>query len=357
MAIKSATIDLLKSTKPEAAPELRFNFVHGDLEVLPVTQETAQRFLDMDSLEGERDLSDNRLVKLARDFNCGNQRTLNWITAFCQETGSTIRVNGGHTSYLLAHGLVHPQGHIIHEHYQCETMGDVTELWAILDSHVSHRTKDEVLVTEAGRVPALNGITKGVMQKVSTALCVAHVGRSFYKNLTYREMAQYILENSDFAVWVRDIFPTTKIHMKQGVIYVAWVTYNVDRELATRFWTEVCHGGDHVLRNSPAVRLDTKLREGIKPMKRMRRDGRQTSIQWFDIAHYCFSAWRLYQQGKTVSELGTRYRGQGISGLNAYITQEGGGKIVSFYPQKGVELPEDSGDENDAEIEPVEVIA
>ncbi len=89
---------------------------------LRVTKAVAREFALMDEVPGERPLSEGRINAYRRMFAEGTFRPVTWAKCFCQETDTTYRINGKHTSTLLSSLETIPEFYATIEYYTADTL-------------------------------------------------------------------------------------------------------------------------------------------------------------------------------------------------------------------------------------------
>jgi hypothetical protein len=101
-----------------------------------VTKKLAAEFAEMDPAPRDRPLSERRLSVYRSLWSRGLFRPCTWARAYCAETGGLYRVNGKHTSTLLAGLSEIPEFYVTVEDYQCDTLEDVAHLYGTFDSRL-----------------------------------------------------------------------------------------------------------------------------------------------------------------------------------------------------------------------------
>lgn len=171
-----------------------------------VTRAFANQFANMDPAPHDRPLSERRLQVYRKLFAEGSFRPCTWATAFCKETGGTLRVNGKHTSTLfssMAETL--PEYYVTVEHYECDTLNDVARLYATFDSRMMSRTSRDINMSFAGTVPELANVSARVINVAVPGMSYHLQGHDQSGRVQAAEKAELLLEHVEFVVWLQSI--------------------------------------------------------------------------------------------------------------------------------------------------------
>jgi hypothetical protein len=74
----------------------------GEPKTRKLTKGLAEEFAGMPPAPHDRPLNSTRCAVLKTAFDLGKFRTCEWAKAYCEETKTTYRINGKHTSTVLA---------------------------------------------------------------------------------------------------------------------------------------------------------------------------------------------------------------------------------------------------------------
>tara|TARA_R110002051_G_scaffold322639_1_gene413647 strand:- start:26 stop:910 length:885 start_codon:yes stop_codon:yes gene_type:complete len=206
-----------------------------------VTMNMAERLRDMPAAPSDRALSQHRLKAYRKILEQGKFRPVTWAVAYCQETRLTYRVNGKHTSNLIAECDEVPEFYATIERYSCERLDDVARLYSTFDTRISSRTTGDINLTFAGTIPALSGYQSRFISLATTGLSIAKWGLS-YSVQPAIDRAELLLEFKGFVVWLHSIITgeNTPYHLRRTAVVAAMFrTWSIDREAATVFWTAV----------------------------------------------------------------------------------------------------------------------
>lgn len=215
----------------------------GHPKTQPITTALAKKFAEMDPAPDDRPLSEARMMVYRKLINDGVFRPVQWAMAYCKETGGTYRINGKHTSTLMAGMNPLPDGlYAVVEIYECDDLRDVSRLYSTYDSKLQSRTVSDINRSFAACVNELSGVHKRVIDRVPSAVWYSRMQEGM-KSLTPQERAEALLEHSDFAVWLDKLVESTGVrcgHMRRmPVVAAIFATYQKAPRLALEFWTAV----------------------------------------------------------------------------------------------------------------------
>lgn len=223
-----------------------------------VTKALATKFAEMEAAPCDRPLSERRLQVYRRLLAEGSFRPVTWATAECIETGGTCRVNGKHTSIMLSGMDTIPDFYVTIEHYECQTLEDVAKLYATFDSSMQIRTARDIYHAFASTVPTLRNVAGDVIALCATGIAYSEAGGGsgshiYGANKQPQDRAEYLLEHSDFVLWVDELFSggvcgkelgwrsnRRAVHLRRsGVIAAMFKTWQKDAKDALDFWLAV----------------------------------------------------------------------------------------------------------------------
>lgn len=236
----------------------------------------------------------------------GQFRPVTWASAICKETGDVYRVNGKHTSTLLAGLDVLPEFYVTVEEYECETLEDVAKLYGTFDSAMQQRSARDIYLSFAGTVPQYQDVSAKIITIIPGAIASIFQGDRGYGQ-TAPEKAEALLENIAFATWLNSLIidkagGSSKPGkggnlLKQPVVAAMFGNFNKSMKAATEFWTAV-RDETGVEPNLP----DRKLARYLLTTG-LRRDARtaRTAINNREIYVKCLHAWNAWRKGETTN--------------------------------------------------------
>lgn len=229
----------------------------GKPQTVVVTKELAEKFANMDPAPHDRPLSERRLMVYNRILNDGGFRPVTWASAKCDETGGLYRVNGKHTSTMLA-GKDHlPLFYAIVEEYQCDTLEDVAKLYATFDSNIQSRSARDIYLSFAATVPQLANLPRRHIT-VAVSGMTMHLqgsGEGTKGREQAADRAELLLEYPEFVLWLSGILSADREgsderkqsrHLdRQPVVAAMMGCWQKNRHDATRFWSAVRDQSGH----------------------------------------------------------------------------------------------------------------
>lgn len=270
-----------------------------------VTRKLAREFAEMDPAPHDRPLSERRLQVYQRLFGQGGFRPCTWARASCAETGGLYRVNGKHTSTLLAGVDPLPEYYVTVEDYACDTLEDVAKLYATFDSKMQSRTVSDINLSFAATVPELAPLPARVIN-----LAVAGMGYHLWEGSVSRhhqpaERAELLLEYPEFLVWLADVLAAgaeaegrrnSRHLMRQPVVAAMFATWQKAGGPASEFWLAVRD------ETGPAPTLpDRKLARYLLTVGVDSGGGARYRVRRADSREFyvkCIHAWNAWRKGE-----------------------------------------------------------
>ena len=217
----------------------------GKPQVRKATKSLADEFAGMTPAPNDRRIGPQRSAIIKRAFDMKKFRTCEWATAYCAETKQTYRVNGKHTSNVLAamNGEFPKDISVIVENYHCDTLEDVAGLYATFDIRACGRSTGDINRSFAASVPEIAEVSGRIIN-----LCVTGISYALWEE-TYcshppEDRAQLVIANKAFVLWLDDLIghcDTKKIRflMRSPVVASMYSSWKKSHTAATEFWTEV----------------------------------------------------------------------------------------------------------------------
>lgn len=262
----------------------------------------ATKFRDMEPWNGDRHLSLKRTRDIASAIEDKCFRSCVWASVVCLEDGKTYRLNGKHSSHVMAelNGSCPPVPVVI-ERYECDFKGDVSDLYATFDTRSSVRSSNDV-------VRAFTGLDEGLcaINTNTVDLCAAGIDMFFRKFANARSSAgsrrgQNAVKNRDFILWYADLFgcrtTNTSFFFRTCVVAAVFACYTKDKSAAADFFTRVITGTDPT-----PIHPSRALRDFL--MQFVMRDVRSNREAYAK----CIHAWNAFRRG-SVSQKTLKYFG------------------------------------------------
>lgn len=210
---------------------------------LRVTRQLAQEFAEMEPAPHDRPLNERRLMVYERALKAGGFRPVAWAKCYCKETGATYRVNGKHTSTLLATIAELPEFYATVESYEADTLEDVARLYATFDSRSQVRTTSDINRTFAATVPELARIGRSTIDLLVSGISYER-WQDQYAHTPATERAELLLDHIDFASWfcstIGEKRGNESLHLHRAPVVGAMLaTWKRSQKDCTRFWVAV----------------------------------------------------------------------------------------------------------------------
>lgn len=276
-----------------------------------VTKKLAEEFRDMTEVPGERALKEHRLQVYRNMFLENTFRPCTWASAYCEETETTYRVNGHHTSVLLVELVdkLEYKYQVYVERYSCPTMADVSELYATFDSKDGVRSSGDINWQYAQSIPALKGtVVARTVDKVASGMAY-HLWKAASYNMNPADRAGLLAEHTDFVLWYDALLksdkddPTRGTHKhidKVPVVAGIFGSYQKCQSRALEFWKLVRDGT--VNRPHPARVLYDFLKDNsVNNGNGARKVNRATTKEFYI---QCQRSWNAFREGRLLKQRG-----------------------------------------------------
>lgn len=276
-----------------------------------ITKKLATEFALMEPAPGDRALSPRRNDLYKAFIKAKMFRSPEWAKAYCRETRKTYRVNGKHTSGIMAgwdtaEDGAYPELYATIAAYECDALSDVAELYATFDSKHTVRSTSDINWMFASTIPALAAVPKWHIDAMVTGINYVP-GKGTYADKTPAERAESLLTETDFCVWVwdnllnnieKEMARKQKILRRSSVMNAVFQTYKVDQADALKFWLSVREETDPTP-DTPARRLASFLNRTT--LHRIRtgpaRDAKSV-VDIREVGAKCLSAWNAFRRGE-----------------------------------------------------------
>lgn len=208
-----------------------------------VTKQLAKQFAEMAAAPHDRPLSERRMMVYRKMLQEGTFRPVTWSCAVCVETGDVYRVNGKHTSTVLAAMEKLPDFYVTVEEYECDTLEDVARLYATFDSKMASRTASDINMSFAATVSELSGIPARVINPAVSGMSY-HIWHDRTGHHQAAERAELLMEHPDFVIWLAEMVSSgeggnSRSICRQPVVAAMFAGWQKSKSAATEFWTAV----------------------------------------------------------------------------------------------------------------------
>ena len=225
----------------------------------PLTADLAKQIAAMPGLPGERQLRAGRLKFLTNHLKDGSFVGPNWAVAVHEQTGDTFRINGQHSSNMLAslEATYFPAGlNVTIDTYGFTDMDqDAAGLFNLFDHPRSARSDTDYMGISRARysefadmdnaflVKVASGIDANIRHRVARADSGAAKATIYEELQPHREYGSYFLDDEyrQFAVWLYRWREATHFAFvgRNGVTSEILDDWKDSPEYATEFWNYV----------------------------------------------------------------------------------------------------------------------
>jgi hypothetical protein len=244
------------------------------------TRQTVNEFLDMLPAPGDRRVNSRNLASLTKAEKNGELRPPEWAYADCKETGKRYRVNGKHTSLVLAE-LPNDrlkEHRVVISGYKCDTLEDVAKLYGTFDSRQSARSPGDLNQAVAGSDQFLSSLPQYFRNCVVAGLGYRKFdleGGSNSDRPGAIERSMLMLDEREFVEWASALLSTAdndRTFLRRAVVAAMYETFRVGgKAAATKFWTKVRDGSDPNTTSPSRVLQMYLVRHSISPNARSSR--------------------------------------------------------------------------------------
>jgi hypothetical protein len=285
----------------------------GKPKTVKATMAMAKEFVNMDPAPSDRPLSQRRLEVYTKLWQEGQFRPVVWASATCKETGGTYRVNGKHTSVMVAAQEKIPNDFFVTiERYSCDTLEDVARLYSTFDSKMQSRSTRDINASFAATLPELSEVSVSCLSLAVSGMSYA-TWMDPYTQIQSAERAELILEHPKFVVWLHDLIGNQRKakedgrqsakHLNRAAVAAAmFKTWQKDLDDALIFWLAVRDetGTD---RDHPDRRLARFLLNTVRSDSRQFTQREKKSVSNREMFSKCLQAWNAWRQDKATVTL------------------------------------------------------
>lgn len=280
-------------------------------EVKDLTPDLAISFSTLPASNTERELKQKRIDYLRDRVLSGTAISFSWARATVADTGEVIRVNGHHSSSMLAvlDGNF-PIGLKVHiDDYEVPNKESLALLFRQFDSRVSARSINDISGVYQGLQPALANVPKDAAR-------AALDGAVWYLK---KVVGEYVPTGDDrfdlfsradmhpFIQMVGGIYTAKTPEFSTPVLGAMYGSWDREPTVAADFWPEVAAQGagneaPHPTTVLDAWLLDTHQKKVEKPK------------EW-EVYRACVIAWNAYRNHRSLARIGKFKSAKGIPEL------------------------------------------
>ena len=215
---------------------------HIATEVVSLTKELADNFSGLPTFKGDRSRDTaagrSRIAWLEQLLHDGKFHTPKWATAALD--GTIYRVNGGHSSAMLANlnGAFPKNMQCVIDRFACETRDDLADLFSQFDPRQSLRRITDKINAHKGVHDDLDSVSPTDIQRITSGIAyyVAHDGDG--PHLDEDAKIRLVHREQPFILWASQ-FSGKRHFSMTGVAAAMYATWTRHRHEAEVFWEEV----------------------------------------------------------------------------------------------------------------------
>jgi hypothetical protein len=265
--------------------------------IVPITRRYAEQFSSLPTSRGDRNLDTPKGRKHVAWLNTliheGKFHSPKWAVAILD--GVTYRVNGGHSSMMLAElngefpvGLTATV-----DTFTCDTLRDLAELFSQFDSRQSIRTVTDKARAHAAISDRLSAIAPTYISRAVYGIAWSLTGYADSRHVfSEDERISLMHDYEDFIVWVRQFIGFARMGgvSKIGAMFETHQSYPYAADVFWRQITTECHPDN----NHPTRRIASYYKEILMISNRSKSSLRTT---YSKTVH----AWNAAVEGRTTN--------------------------------------------------------
>ena len=276
-------------------------FKHIGSETKAIDHALAVKFSTMAASVTERDLDGKRMDYLKGQILSGSALPFIWARAKVTETGEVYRVNGHHSSTMLAglNGEL-PSGLIAHiDDYEVQTERQLPELFRQFDSRKSARSVADISGAYQMAIPELRNASRIAGRRAVEGIAWFNgrivgmpipAGEDVYRLfLTDKEIYH------NFIHMVDRIYSAKTPEFTAPVLGAMYGTFEKSPAAAEEFWTDVSKGGGNNEEKHPSTVLDTWLLAAKAADKKPKQ---------MEVYRACALAWNAFRNNRILDKIG-----------------------------------------------------
>jgi hypothetical protein len=268
-----------------------------NVELENLTPELAKKFATMDKLPGERPLKAKRLKFFEDHIKEGTFIDPSWSIGICKADGKTYRLDGQHTSTILASlsADIFPQNKLATiVSYEFDSIEeDAPMLFDTFDNPQSARNNEEMMGVFRSSHSDMDELSNSLCVNVANGIFHYESGQAQGVIYPTRVRGLYFADqrNIDFAQWIKSMFDDEAVKngwllSKSGIISEMLADWILSAEVATEFWS-------YVLKENHAD-PDNITRELAEDLKRWRvKQERRSQEEYRTRAQ---KSWKRYRK-------------------------------------------------------------
>ena len=276
-----------------------------------MTWEEAQKFCAIPASATERERSAKRTKHIEDAILGGRAIIFDWATARIGETGELIRLNGQHSSWVLAQmGEEIPAGLMVHlSHYEVPNKESAALLFRQIDGRQSARSIADIAGVYQGLEPTLASVSKKAGRSAIEGICF------FNKKIVGLEVPGGddrfdLFTHTPYHPFIQmtgRVLSLKTAEFTTPVIGAMFGTHEREPDAAEEFWTSVSKQGDDTTLGDPAATLDNWLIGAAGSKK-----GKDEVPGQLEVYNACVRAWNAFRNRKTFGAIPKYVAGKAI---------------------------------------------
>ena len=271
-----------------------------------VTQSFAKHVAQMHGLADERPIREQRIAWLRSQVAQGI--VLPWLWSFCVVDGQEYRINGQHSSRMLAELApeAFPAGTVAFiAKWKCDSMDEAARIYAGYDSRGSARSCPQIYSVMMHADPAFADVNEKTFAASVVGIAYAEHGEDAATSVPLAERCEGALRQPEFVHFLQrllDSNPEAAGLVRRGppvaAMYLGW---NKAHQKCEEFWTMVCNGTAPEP-NHPSRKLQFYLR-GVSVCKGAGSKQGKRMDSPVEMIAKCVQAWNAFRRGESLSLL------------------------------------------------------
>jgi hypothetical protein len=293
---------------------ISFDLISNRVE--PFTMELADKFLQMPTFIGERELRDGHVEFLIKEAKRGAflPEIASLICCECVYDNTLRRLNGQHTCWMRSYMDKSWSPPIRVIKYKVHSEEDFRKLYASIDRGAA-RSKGHVITSRLFGTKEFDGVTERTIKLVESGYTVykaTSTGKGGHKvNMSADEIADDLMAGSyTLAIKVAKIVGNIigkeyRFMRRAPVVGAMWATFNKNVGESEAFWDTVKTGVGIDDVDDPRLRLRNFLMRVAVDSGAGSRQDMMAKVSGEDIYRICINMWNAYRKGEMVKVVKT----------------------------------------------------
>lgn len=190
--------------------------------------------------KGDRNLKRSRLAFIEALIRKDHFYTPKWATA--DLNGHVYGVNGHHSSYVLTHlpaGMPFPEHlKVVIDHFRCDTLKDLADLFGQFDNRQSLRTPVDIMNAHGRIHDELNGLSGATLRKACDGIAWMYSDVEGSYPLGDEEKSRLVHDHIGFICWVSQFTKPRRLS-RRGTVAAMFMSFGIAPAAATTFWKQI----------------------------------------------------------------------------------------------------------------------